>query len=100
MYNHLKFKNVVAERNILLTFEVQLKHGDIMLNTSNNSKICIETSAPQEAGSFVIKRYFGISNIAACIWKTFPIGSLSNNQCPIMFDHGKACFSYWFSHSN
>ena len=37
-----------------------------MLNSNNNSKISIETSAPQQAGGFIIKRYFGISNVTAC----------------------------------
>ena len=34
---------------------------------SNNSWVAIETSAPQQAGSFIIKHYFGVSNIAVCI---------------------------------
>ena len=41
-------------------------HGVIILNRSNNSQISIETSAPQQAGGFIIKCYFGISNITAC----------------------------------
>ena len=43
-----------------------LEHGVIILNRSNNSYISIETSAPQQAGGFIIKYYFGISNITAC----------------------------------
>ena len=38
----------------------------MILNRSNNSQISIETSAPQQAGGFIIKYYFGISNITAC----------------------------------
>ena len=49
--------------NILRT---TLQHRVIILNRSNNSYISIETSAPQQAGGFIIKYYFGISNIAAC----------------------------------
>ena len=37
----------------------------MILNRSNNSQISIETSAPQQAGGFIIKCYFGISNITA-----------------------------------
>ena len=37
----------------------------MILNRSNNSQISIETSAPQQAGGFIIKYYFGISNITA-----------------------------------
>ena len=40
-----------------------------MLKRSNNSWISIETSAPQEAGGFVIKHYFGISNYCMQIKK-------------------------------
>ena len=41
-------------------------HEDIILNRSNKWYISIETSAPQQAGGFIIKSYIGISNIAAC----------------------------------
>ena len=41
-------------------------HGVIILKWSNNSQISHETSAPQQAGGFIIKYYFGISNITAC----------------------------------
>ena len=44
----------------------ELLHGYIILNRSNNLQISIETSAPQQAGGFIIKRHIGISNIAAC----------------------------------
>ena len=42
------------------------KHGVIILNRSNNSCISTETSAPQQAGGFIIKYYFRISNITEC----------------------------------
>ena len=41
-------------------------HGVIILTRSNNSYISNETSAPQQTGGFIIKYYFGISNITAC----------------------------------
>ena len=75
-------------------------HGDIILNRSNNSEISIDTSGLQQAGDILIKQYFGISNIAVCRQKRFPIGSLANNQCPIMFHYAKICVSYWLSHNN
>ena len=43
-----------------------LKYGVIILDRSSNSYLSIETSTPQQAGGFVIKDYFGISNFAAC----------------------------------
>ena len=43
-----------------------LDHGDTILNSSNNWWIFIETSTPPQAGGFIVKRYIGISNIAAC----------------------------------
>ena len=63
------------------------EHGVIILNRINNS---IETSTPQQAGGFIIKYYFGISN--------FTEGK--NNPCPIMFHCAKICISYWLSHNN
>ena len=42
-----------------------MKHGDKILNRGNVWQISIKTSAPQQAGGFIMKRYFGISNIAA-----------------------------------
>ena len=42
------------------------QHGVIILNRSNNSQISIETSTLQQAGGFIIKYYFQISNITAC----------------------------------
>ena len=42
------------------------KHGNIILNRSNNWYLSIKTCAPQQAGGFIIKHYGGISNIAAC----------------------------------
>ena len=74
-----------------------LSHGDIILNRSNNSYISIETSAPLQAGDFIIKQYFGISNIAARRQKRFPIGCLANNRCPMMFIRAKISVSYWLS---
>ena len=38
---------------------------------SNDSQISIETSAPQQAGGFIIKYYFGILNITAADKKGF-----------------------------
>ena len=40
-------------------------HGDIILRRMNYRQISIETSTPQHAGGFIIKRYPGISTIAA-----------------------------------
>ena len=48
----------------------------------NYSQISIETSAPQQAGGFIIKNYFEISNIVVCRQKRFPTGSQANNRCP------------------
>ena len=64
------------------------------------SLTAIETSTPQQAGGFIIKHYFGISNIAAYRWKRVPIASLPNNQYPIMFHYSKIYVSYWLSHNN
>ena len=44
---------------------ISVYHGVMILNRSNNSQISIGTSAPQQAGGFIIKYYFGISNITA-----------------------------------
>ena len=66
------------------------EHGVIILNRINNSEISIETSAPQQAGAFIIKYYFGISNIT----------KRKNNPCPIMFHCAKICVSCWLSHNN
>ena len=76
-----------------ISVTIKILHGDIILNRSNNSLISIETSAPQQVGGFTIKHYFGISNIATCRQKRFPIGSLANNR---MSNH----VSYWLSHNN
>ena len=43
-----------------------LRHGDIILNRSNNRKITIEISVPQKAGTFIIKCKSGIQNKAKC----------------------------------
>ena len=75
------------------------KHGVIILNRSNNSWTSIGKSAPQQAGGFEIKYYFVISNITVCREKRFPIGSLANNRCPIMFHYCWICVSYWLSHN-
>ena len=45
----------------------------------------------------------GSSNILlhyACRYKRFPIDSLANNRCPIMFDYAKICISYWLSNNS
>ena len=47
-------------------------YGDIILISSNNSQIHIETSAPQQVGSFIINNYFEISNITTCRQFVFP----------------------------
>ena len=44
------------ERTLYILYE--FNHGVIILNRSNNSQISIETSAPQQAGGFIIKCYF------------------------------------------
>ena len=41
-------------------------HWVIILDRINNSYISIETLVPQQAGGFIIKYYFQISNITAC----------------------------------
>ena len=43
-----------------------LHHGVIILNRSDNSLFSIETSAPQQVGGFILKHYFGISNVTTC----------------------------------
>ena len=47
-------------------FASVIMHGVVILNRSNNSLISIEISGPQQAGGFIMKHYFGISNITAC----------------------------------
>ena len=49
-----------------LTLSVTFDHGVIILKRSNNSLISVETAAPQQAGGFIIKYDFGVSNITAC----------------------------------
>ena len=54
----------------------------------------IEKSVPQQAGGFIVKRYFGFPNNAACRQTMFLIDSIANNRYPIMFDFVKTCVSY------
>ena len=60
-------------------------HGDVILNRSNKSSISIETSVPQQAGGFIIKRYFGTSNYAGYRTKMFPLGSMAKNRAQSCF---------------
>ena len=62
-YFYVKTK-ILTDFQICTT--VPLNHGEILLNRSNNSYISIEAPAPYQAGGFIIKYYFGISNITAC----------------------------------
>ena len=64
MYNvYIKYKLFTF---FSVSFLLIKRSGVIILNRSNNSQISIEKSAPQQAGGFIIKCYFGISNITAC----------------------------------
>ena len=59
------FGVVFIRKSCLLEGGAYSNHVVIILNRYNNSKISIETLVPQQAGGFIIKHYFGISNIAA-----------------------------------
>ena len=61
--NKWKQRGLFQHRNYT---ESTWKHGVIILNRINNSRFSIETSAPQQAGGFIIKHYLGISNITVC----------------------------------
>ena len=63
----MKYFRIKYVHNFTIFPSALVHHGVIILNRSNNSQISIETSAPQQAGGFIIKYYFGISNITACI---------------------------------
>ena len=76
LLNFQKICTLYVKKFYFLSFT---DHGDIMLTTSNNSQISIVRSMPQQAGGFIIKHLFGISNIVTCRQKMFSIGSLANN---------------------
>ena len=54
------------KRDKFLCETIKKDHRVIILNRSNNSYISIEISAPQQAGGFIMKYSFGISNFTAC----------------------------------
>ena len=61
----------------------------MILSRSNNSYTSIKTYASQQSGVFIIKCYFGISNIATYRQKMSSVGSFINNRCPIIFHCAK-----------
>ena len=67
-------KNLLAKKPIKYVEQgSEYDHGDIILNRSNNSQISIERSVPQQAAGFIVKYYFGISNISVCRQKKAPV---------------------------
>ena len=64
IFNKIYFSQI-CYKNMIYNYAIQY-HGVIILNRSDNSQISIETSGPQQAGGFIIKYYFGISNITVC----------------------------------
>ena len=69
----------------------------MILSRSSNSYTSIKTYASQQSGVFIIKCYFGISNIATYRQKMSSVGSLINNRCPIIFHCAKNAFLIGFS---
>ena len=60
----IKWRSTRKLQQTFLIETVLSTHGDIILCRSN---ICNETFAPQQAGGFIIKHYFRISDFAAYI---------------------------------
>ena len=55
------FKKLFFDFLKILTI-IHQNHGDVIPDRSNNSYISNETSAPQQAGGFITKYFFGILN--------------------------------------